>query len=288
MKSARNAALIGSLIILSACQGSLSSGPSIPFTPPPGGGVNPGSSEFTPQPNRTAAPLTTDTVSFSFDAAPDGFACPQSGGYGCVLRFNMPPEKTKSTTPAKRVTTPQTPAPSASPVSPLENALSNPSAPPSEAPKPSGPTMALTMTAMPNDAPKMVINTKTPVATTALIRVMLNASDDFTLNGAAMAQFTLPQTEIANRGFAVQIFNEDVSGKKHSWTPVLTIAHSTLDGTTLTFLFMPPKMTLPKDRRYLAVLYGDARPATPTPAPTFPPTPPGNTPYVTPPPQTPF
>ena len=286
MKSARSAAVIACLIILGACQGSLSSGPSIPFTPPPGG-INPGS-EASPQANQTAAPLTTNTVTYAFDAAPDGFACPQNGGYGCVLRFNMPPEKTKSATPAKRATTPQTPAPSASPVSPLENALSNPSAPPSEAPKPSGPTMALTMTAMPNDAPKMVINTKTPVATTALIRILLDPSDDFTLDGAALAQFTLPPTEIPNRGFAVQIFNEDVRGKKHSWNPVLTIAHSTLDGATLTFRFMPPKLTLPKDHRYLAVLYGDARPATPTPAPTSAPTPPGNNPYVTPSPRPPF
>ena len=61
MKSAGSAALIGSLIILSACSGSLSSGPSIPFTPPPGGAVNPGGSEFTPQPNRTAAPATPGT-----------------------------------------------------------------------------------------------------------------------------------------------------------------------------------------------------------------------------------
>ena len=127
--------------------------------------------------------------------------------------------------------------------------------------------MALTMTALPADAPKMVINSKTPIPTTALIRIMLAPSDDFTLQGAALAQFTLPPDQIANRGFAVQIFSEDVRGKRHDWNPVLTVAHSSLDGATLTFRFMPPKLTLPKDHRYLAVLYGDARPSTPAPPP---------------------
>ena len=266
MNGARSAALLCAFAMLTACQGSLSSGPSIPFTPPPG--ANP-VGESSPLPAQTSAPITTDTVSYAFDVAPDGFACPQSGGYNCVLRFNMPPEKPKAAAQTKSKPAPQTPAPSASPISPLENALSNPTAPPSAAPKPSGPTMALTMTAMPSDAPKMVINSKTAIPTTALVRVMLVPSEDFTLQGAAIAQFTLPPGEIQSRGFAVQIFDEDVHGKRHSWNPVITIAHSSLDGATLTFRFMPPKLTLPKDHRYLAVLYGDARPATPPPPPTM-------------------
>ncbi len=214
----RAGAIICMLGFLTACQGSLSSGPTLPFTPPPGG--NP-ASEGAPQPGQTSAPMTTDTVTYAFDAAPDGFACPQSsGGFSCVLRFNMPPEKPKAATQSKVGAKPQTPAPSASPISPLENALANPSAPPSAASTPSGPTMALTMTAMPNDAPKMVINSKTPIPTTALIRVMLVPSEDFTLTGAALAQFTLPQTEIEKRGFAVQLFTENVHGKRHDWNPV--------------------------------------------------------------------
>ncbi|MBV8689162.1 MAG: hypothetical protein JOZ59_03540 [Candidatus Eremiobacteraeota bacterium] len=100
---------------------------------------------------------------------------------------------------------------------------------------------------------------------------MIVPAEDFTLDGAALAQFTLPPPEIANRGFAVQIFSEDVHGKRHDWSPVITIAHSSLDGATLTFRFMPPKLTLPKDHHYLAVLYGDARPgAPPTLAPLTP------------------
>ena len=267
MNRARNAVLLSSLLLVVGCQGSMSSGPSIPFTPQPGGSPF---SENTPPSNQTPAPLKTDKVTYALSAAADGFACPQSNGYGCVLHFNLPAQNAKASSGTKTGASPQTPALSASPISPLESALSNASAPPTSAPQPSGPTMALTMTALPNDAPKMVITSKAPIATTALIRVLLEPSDDFVLQGAALAQFTLPPAELANRGFAVQIFNEDVHGKKHGWSPVITIARSSLDGTTLTFRFMPPKLTLPKGHRYLAVLYGDARTSTPTPGPTPP------------------
>jgi len=274
MNRLRNAALAAIAVLASACQGSLSSEPSLPFTPPPNGGVgsNGGAplSGGSPQANSTPGTVTTQTASYALSAASDGFACVQSNGYGCLLRFNIPTQSSGHAPKAAPSGTPRTPVPSASPVSPLEDAVSNPSASPSAGPTPSGPTMALTMTALPNDAPKMVINSKAPVATTALVRVLLVTSADFTLDGRALAQFTLPQPELVDRGFAVQLFEETVHGKKHTTNAILTIAKSALSGGTLTFGFTAPKLTIPKDRHYLVVLYGDARPATPTPLPSPP------------------
>lgn len=268
MNRLRRIALVITILFATACQGSMSSGPSLPFTPPPGG-VNPLSGE-TPQANQTPASLTAQTVTYALSSAADGFACADTNGYGCLLRFNLPADS--SGAPKQKPSpAPRAAAPSASPISPLENAVSNSSAPAATASPsapPSGPTMALTMTALPNDAPKMAITSKTPVATVALVRVQLVPSDDFTLDGHASAQFTLPQPELVDRGFAVQVFQETVHGKKHTTSPLITIARSALDGSTLTFRFTPPKLTIPKDRHYLIVLYGDARPATPTPMPS--------------------
>lgn len=264
MNRVRRAALAITVLLVTACQGSLSSGPSLPFTPPPGG-VSPLSGE-TPQANQTPASLAAQTVTYALSSAADGFACSDTNGYSCLLRFNLPKES--SGAPKQKPSpAPRTAAPSASPTSPLEDAVSNSSAPAATA-SPSGPTMALTMTALPNDAPKMVITSKTPLATVALVRVQLVPSDDFTLNGHAVAQFTLPHPELVDRGFAVQVFGETTHGKKHTTTPIITIARSALEGSTLTFRFTPPKLTIPKGRHYLIVLYGDARPATPTPVPS--------------------
>ncbi len=123
------------------------------------------------------------------------------------------------------------------------------------------------MTALPNDAPKMVITKKGAPATKALVRISLIPSDDFTLDGPAEAVFTLPKEEIPNRGFAIQLFEDTVHKKHHELRALFTLAKSTIDKQKLTFDFLPPKMTLPKGHHYFIILYGDDRPNS-TPAPS--------------------
>ncbi len=99
------------------------------------------------------------------------------------------------------------------------------------------------------------------------MRIMLVASADFTLDGRVLAQFVLPKDQLADRGFAVQIFEEVVRRKHRELRALFTLAKSTLDKQTLTFSLTPPKLTLPKDHHFFIILYGDAR-ATPSPNPS--------------------
>jgi hypothetical protein len=87
--------------------------------------------------------------------------------------------------------------------------------------------------------------------------VTLIPSADFPLDGRAIAEFTLPKEQLANRGFAIQLFEETVRHKRHDIHPLYTLAKSTLVKQTLTFSMTPPKLTLPKGRKYFVVLYGD-------------------------------
>ncbi|MBC5814980.1 MAG: hypothetical protein GIW97_00420 [Candidatus Eremiobacteraeota bacterium] len=115
----------------------------------------------------------------------------------------------------------------------------------------------------------MIITGKNVLPTTALMRIALVPSEDFTLDGAASAVFTLPKDQIENRGFAIQLFEETVNKKnRHTLRPLFTLAKSSLSKQKLTFDFTPPKLTLPKGHKYLIVLYGDERTATASPAAT--------------------
>ncbi len=115
----------------------------------------------------------------------------------------------------------------------------------------------------------MINHNPKAVATTALARVTLKPSADFPVSGLAIATFTLPEAQIPDRGFALQLFEE----KKKKKVPLYSLAQSQLDKdkSALTFTFKFPKITLPKGHTYLLVLYGDELPAassSPTPVPS--------------------
>jgi len=118
------------------------------------------------------------------------------------------------------------------------------------------------------------------VATEALLAVRVSVDGDVTLNGAASADFTLPQEQIGGRGFAIQLFSETHHKKKTSDTYLGSYSQSTLSGTTLHFAFTPPMVTVKKGETWLFVLYGDERPSvTAAPAPSgAPSTPPSGAP----------
>jgi len=125
------------------------------------------------------------------------------------------------------------------------------------------------MSALPADAPKMMITAKNALPTTAVMKIAIVPSQDFTLEGPASAVFTLPKDQVENRGFAIQLFEDTLDKKKrHVFKPLYTLAKSSLSKQTLTFSFTPPKITLPKGHTYLIVLYGDQRAATASPAAT--------------------
>lgn len=271
MRSLCRAAAVLAMLCAAACQGSYSSGPQIPNTVPSGGAGAPAPNPTTnPASNSQSAP-PPGTLSFAFADAAHGFTCPASGGFACTLRLNAAAE-----TPAPSASPSGSPRPSASPSpSPSPAPSVSPSASPAGSPTPEAGTFAVTVSALPKDAPKMVITKKDAPPTVAVMMLTLVPSADFALDGRAVAEFTLPKEQVTNRGFAIQLFEETVRHKRHDVHPLYTLAKSTLVKQTLTFSMTPPKLTLPKGRKYFIVLFGDALApgATPTPGVTLSPAP---------------
>ena len=261
---------------LAACQGGFSSGTSIPNTIPQGNTVPQGQATAASSPKASpAASNAPASASMDFAQASEGFVCPKTvEGYSCVLRFNVvatpSPAPTRNAKGGKLPTPSPTPSPTPTPSpSPSPAASGSPGASPEASPSasPSTGTVSLVVAVMPLLAPKLVYTgTKPAVPTTALMQLLLIPSADFALNGPAIATFTLPQEQIGNRGFAVQIFEEVIRKKKVTQTPIVTLSKSELSKNTLTFAFTPPKITLPKNHHFLIVLYGDDRTETAAPA----------------------
>src|SRR5579872_1346293 len=236
--------------------------------------------QFTPPP---PSPGPVATASYLIADAKKGFACPQSSdGYGCSLSFNLPPPTPTPSPGAKNANSKHaataSPSPSPSPTAspspspspdPSAGASAGPSSKPSGSPSPTPtpPTITLTAQAPPKDAPQMVHIPANTLDTVPLIMVELTTNDDFVLDGWVNAQFTLPKSQVENRGFAMQLFQ--VNKHKHSsdYKPIWTFDKSVLNDDTLTFSFEPPKMTIGKGSTYTLVLYGDDESTQPSASP---------------------
>ena len=271
--SLRRAAAVLAMLCATACQGSYSSGPQIPNTVPSGAAGAPAANPTTNPASNSQSTPPPGTLTFAFADAAHGFTCPQSGGFGCTLKLNAPPE-----TPAPSPSPSGSSRPSASP-SPTPSPTPSPSPAPTSSgspaatPTPGAGAFAVTVSALPKDAPKMVITKKDAPPTVAVMMLTLVPSADFVLDGRAVADFTLPKEQVTGRGFAIQFFEETVKHKHHDIHPLYTLAKSTLVKQTLTFSMTPPKLTLPKGRKYFIVLFGDALPPATAAPPTGSPSP---------------
>jgi hypothetical protein len=99
------------------------------------------------------------------------------------------------------------------------------------------------------------------VATVALVSLRLRTDADVTLTGKVLVDYTLPKEQIGGRGFAVQLYHEDVKKKKTTDTFFGSYAKSKLEGTTLHFELDSPPLQIKKDETWLLVLYGDELPS---------------------------
>jgi hypothetical protein len=109
------------------------------------------------------------------------------------------------------------------------------------------------------------------VATVALVALRLHTDADVTIAGDVTADFTLPKEQLGGRGFAVQLYHEEVS-KKHKVTDTFfgSYAKSKLVGNSLTFDLNAPALQVKKDETWLIVLYGDELPSASTSPSTSP------------------
>ena len=101
--------------------------------------------------------------------------------------------------------------------------------------------------------------------TLALFSIHLDADADAVLQGKAYADFTVPQDQLDNRMFAVQLFRETVSKKKVTDSYIGSYIESKVEGNTVSFGLDVPKFQIKKDEVWLIVLYGEDIPPSGSP-----------------------
>ncbi len=265
-------------LALGACSGNFGSGGSGGgMTPPLNGPQAPANPQTATSANPASANATTppgDTVTYAFSQAPTGLKCPEVNGFSCLLKFNAPAptpspspspkgKQSKTKTKKPKPTASPSPTPSAAPTpSPSSSGQPYPgtSGVPSASPSPSGPSVTIQLSALPKDAPAMINPDPKALAATPLLALHLKADGDVIFDGTAIADFTLPKEQVGGRSYAIQLFQETQHRRKHDDRFVGTYSESTLDGTTLRFVFTPPKLEVKKDETWLIVLYGNEVP----------------------------
>ena len=266
-------------LLLAACQGSgLGSGggfgsggglepPVNGSGPMPGQGGNGAGYPGEPSPfgTPTPSPPPGDANAYPFAQVQQGWTCPEVSGFTCTLRFNLPPA-TPTPAPGKHTPAP-TPSPTPTPTPPPDDGSATPT--PSQTPE--GGFVNILLSALPKTAPAMVNPDPHAITTTSLLSLQLRSDTTQTLQGRAILDFTLPKSEIPDRGFALQLFHQmNVKGKIVN-TFVASYSKSTVKDATLRFDFTLPAITVVKNETWLLVLYGDDLPkksAAPSPSPS--------------------
>jgi hypothetical protein len=270
-------------LVLGACQGGLDSGgggmPGMmgpPVSQPgpmgtggmqgPAIGAN-GQAELT-VPGSTLAPNESQ---FAVGDAPNGVKCPVFQQFTCGLSFNMP-TPTPQPSPGSKSTPKPTPSPTPSP-SPSASTSSDDSGDDtgdasSPSPTPPG-TITLQMEPLPKDVPAMNNPDPRALRVTPLASIRLQSDTDFSLNGGASVEYSMPRQVVATRSFAIQLYNESAVRGKRTDQYVATYTKSTVGDTTVQFSFSTPRVTVKRGQIWLIALYGFQYPpgTTPTPSP---------------------
>jgi hypothetical protein len=218
----------------------------------------------TPGPNGVAelanpgATLAPNQAQYPVANGPSGLKCPQivlqGQTYACGFSFNVPPSPS--------------PSPSGSPASVASSAPT-----PTPTPTPPG-TITLQAEAMPSDVPNMTQPDTAALRIAPVLAIRFQSDTSFELNGTAIAAYTLPRAQFANRRFVLQLYNESfprtVSGAKRTDTFLMGYAKPVVDSddSMLSFSFSIPKTTVRNAQIWLIVLYGLTYPPTPTPSPS--------------------
>lgn len=238
----------------------------------PNVGAN-GQEELT-NPGATLAP---NEAQYPIGQGPNGMKCPLvqqfNQQYNCTLAFNMPTPAPKGSPGAKGTAAPTasptpSPAPSSSDDSDDSSDDSSDGATPT--PTPAG-MMTLQVEPLPRDVPGMTNPNPLFMHITPVVAIRLQSNMDFTLNGGASAQYTLPALQYTGRVFALQLFNETtMRGKRLDQLIASYQKFTTPSSNTVQFTFNVPKVAVRHTQIWLLALYGAQIPpgTTPTPSPT--------------------
>lgn len=224
-----------------------------------------GQAELT-QPGATLAPNQTQ---FAVADGPSGVKCPVVTLFGCTVSFNIPtpaPAASGATPTPKPTPTPTpTPSPSASDDSDDNSDSGDANA----SPTPPG-TITLQMEPLPKDVPAMTNPDPRALRVTPLVAIRLQSDTDFSLNGTAAVNYTIPRQQVSGRSFAIQLYNEAALRGKRTDQFLATYTKSTVGDTTIQFNFTTPRVTVKRGQIWLLALYGMQFPpgTTPTPSPS--------------------
>jgi hypothetical protein len=271
-------------LALGACQGGLDSGgggmpgmmgPPVQQPGPMGsGGMQGPTIGANGQPELTVpgSTLAPNESQFAVGDAPNGVKCPLFQQYTCTVSFNIP-TPAPSSSPGSKSTPKPTPSPTPSP-SPSASSGSDDNVDDSggdastPAPTPPG-TVTLQMEPLPKDVPSMTNPDPRALRITPLVAVRLQSDTDFSLNGGAAVQYSIPRQQVATRSFAIQLYNETAVRGKRTDQYVATYTKSTVGDSTVQFAFSTPRVTVKRGQIWLIALYGFQYPpgTTPTPSP---------------------
>lgn len=224
-----------------------------------------GQAELT-QPGATLAPNQTQ---FAVADGPSGVKCPVVTLFGCTVSFNIPtpaPAASGATPTPKPTPTPTpTPSPSASDDSDDNSDSGDTNA----SPTPPG-TITLQMEPLPKDVPAMTNPDPRALRVTPLVAIRLQSDTDFSLNGTAAVNYTIPRQQVSGRSFAIQLYNEAALRGKRTDQFLATYTKLTVGDTTIQFNFTTPRVTVKRGQIWLLALYGMQFPpgTTPTPSPS--------------------
>ncbi|HVA32710.1 MAG TPA: hypothetical protein VNG31_01095 [Candidatus Baltobacteraceae bacterium] len=224
-------------------------------------------------PGSTLAP---NEAQYPVADGPNGMKCPQVSlqmqQFNCSVSFNLPPPSpspSPSGSPNPKSKPTPTPTPSPTP-SPRASASGDTS--PTPSPTPPG-TITLQMEPMPKDVPPMTHPDPRALRIAPLVAIRLQSDENFSLDGYASVQYTLPRQQVAGRGFAIQLYDEgNLRGRR---TDQFLATYNTYNAQeqTITFVFPTPKVTVKRGQIWLLALYGLQYPPNTTPAPSVSPSP---------------
>jgi hypothetical protein len=270
-------------LVMGACQGGLDSGgggmPGMmgpPVSQPgpmgtggemqgPAIGAN-GQAELT-VPGSTLAPNESQ---FAVGDGPNGVKCRLVQQFTCTVSFNMP-TPAPSSSPGSKPTPKPTPSPTPSP-SPSASSASDDSDDSSDmsSPSPTPPgTITMQMEPLPKDVPAMTNPDPRLLRITPMVAIRLQSDTDFSLNGNAAVEYTMPHTQIATRSFAIQLYNESAVRGKRADQYLATYTKANVGDTTVDFTFATPRVTVKRGQIWLLALYAFQYPpgTSPTPSP---------------------
>lgn len=231
-----------------------------------------GQEQLAPSAGATLAP---NMAQYPIVQGPSGMKCPTvtqfNTQYGCTIAFNIP---SPSASGSPKPTASPTPTPQASSSDDSDDSDDSDASPTASPP---GGTMTLQVEPMPKDVPSM--NNPNPLLTRVapVVAVRLQSTMDFTLNGGASVQYTLPPIQFTGRTFVLQLFNEtSFRGKRADQYIASYAKYTTPQNNTVQFAFTLPRgISVRHTQVWLLALYGGTLPpgTTPTPSPSPSPSP---------------